>query len=51
MNKEESSRLGKGIANVFGEFYKNYTTTMSKTKLNKRMKMRAAPMCIKTTPM
>ena len=44
----------KGIANVFGEFHKNNTTTMSKTNLNKkseRMKMRAAPMCIATTPM
>ena len=44
----------KGIANVFGEFYKNYTTTMNKKNLNKkseRMKMRAASMCITTTPM
>ena len=23
----------KGIANVFGEFYKNFTTTMSKTNM------------------
>ena len=26
----------EGIANVFGELYKNFTTTMSKTKLNKK---------------
>ena len=44
----------KGIANVFGKLYKKYTTTMNKNKLNKksvRMKMRAASMCITTTPM
>ena len=26
----------KGIANVFGEFYKNYTTTVSKTNMNEK---------------
>ena len=44
----------KGIVYVFGEFYKNYTTTMNKKNLNKkseRMKMRAASMCITKTPM
>ena len=38
----------RGIANVFGEFYKNYTTTKNTKKLNKktkRMKMKAASMC------
>ena len=38
----------KGIPNVVGEFYNKYTTTMSKTNLNKKsvkMKMKAALMC------
>ena len=26
----------KGIANVFGEFYEKFSTTMSKTNLNKK---------------
>ena len=44
----------KGVANVFGELYKKNTSKMNKKKLNKksvRMKMRAAPVCITTTPM
>ena len=36
----------KGIANIFGEFCKNYTTTMSKTNLNEKsekIERKAAP--------
>ena len=47
--KGEVVTLRNGIANVFGEF-----STKNKKKLNKkteRMKMRAASMCITTTPM
>ena len=52
--KEEIITSRKGVANVFGELYKKKTSTMNKKKLNKksvRTKMRAAPMCITTTPM
>ena len=52
--KGETITSRKGIADVFVEFNKNYTTTMNKKNLNKkseRMKMRAAPMWIATTPM
>ena len=52
--KGETITSRKGMANVFGEFYKKYTTTMNKKNLNKkpeRMKMRAAPICITTTQM
>ena len=52
--KGETITSRNGIANVFGDFCRNYTTKMSKKNLNKkseRMKMRAAPMCITTTPM
>ena len=51
--KGETITSRKGIANVFGEIYKNYDDN-DKKKLNKkseRMKMKAAPMCITTTPM
>ena len=44
----------EGIASVFGEFHKKYTTTMSKANLNKKsvkMKMKAALMCTTTAPM
>ena len=45
----------KGIANVFGEFYKkNYKTTMSKTNMNEKSEkvdMKAALTCTSTTPM
>ena len=44
----------KGIANVFGKFYKKYTTTMSKTNLNmksEKMEMKEALMCTTTTAM
>ena len=36
----------EGIANVFGEFYKNFTTTMSKTS----MEMKATFTCTSATP-
>ena len=51
-DKGEIIMSRKGIANVFGEFYKKYTTTMSKTNLNKKaekMKMKAALICTTTT--
>ena len=51
-NRGEIITSRKGIANVSGEFYKKYTTTINKKNLNKkseRMKMRAASMCITTT--
>ena len=43
----------EGIATVFGKFYKNYTTTMSKTNMNEKsekMEMKAALTCTSTTP-
>ena len=50
--KGEIITTRKRIANVFGEFYKKYTTTMSKMNLSKkseRVKLRAASMCTTTT--
>ena len=44
----------KGIANVLENSTENYTTTMSKTNLNKKLvktKMKAALMCTTTAPM
>ena len=51
--KGENITLHKGIANVFGEFYKNYMTTMSITNMNEKsekMEMKATLMCTSTTP-